>query len=443
MAKRTSVPRPARTILVGFLLALLIGTVLLMLPPSTVQEGGIDLLPALFTATSALCVTGLIIVDTSSYWTPFGQVVILALIQIGGFGVMSFATILGYGVTGRLSLGSRLTTAAEAHRPVGNIHTVLLGVLRTGLLIELVVFLALTARFVALGHGAGQSLWLGLFHAVSSFNNAGFALFPDNMMQFVGDWFIGVPLMAATVLGGLGFPVLHQLAKDFRWPRKWTMNTRLVLVGSAALLGLSSVFITAAEWTNPDTLGPLPVDEKILAGTFQAVQTRTAGFNSVDTGAMHDPTLFGMDLLMFIGGGPAGTAGGIKITTVLVLFFIAWSEIRGRTAVNVLGKRLSRSVHRQALTVLLLAFAVVFGATMLILAMSPYTLSDVLFEVVSAFGTVGLSTGITAGLDGGSQFVLIVLMVIGRLGPITVATALATPGRRRATELPKERPIIG
>jgi trk system potassium uptake protein len=436
-------PRPARTILIGFLLALLIGTALLMLPAATVREGSLALLPALFTATSALCVTGLVIVDTDTYWTPFGHVVIIALIQLGGFGVMGFATILGYSVSHRLSLGARVTTAVEAHGSFANVRDMLLRVMRMSLLVEGPVMVALTLRFLALGHGLGESVWFGLFHAVSAFNNAGFALFAGNMTPFVDDWFVGVPIMVAIVVGGLGFPVLHELAKEHRWPRRWTMNTRLVLLGTGALLVLSSVFVTAMEWDNPGTLGPLDPAGKVLAGTFQAVQTRTAGFNSVDIGALNDPTLFGMDLLMFIGGGPAGTAGGIKVTTVLVLFFIAWSELRGRTAVNVLGRRLSRSVHRQALTVLLLASALVVLATMIILVLSPHKLDTVLFEVVSAFGTVGLSTGITPSLDAGSQLVLITLMIVGRLGPITVATALAVPGNRRRTELPKERPIIG
>lgn len=437
------VPRPARTILIGFLLALLLGTGALMLPIATVEPGGIGLLPALFTATSALCVTGLTDVDVPTYWSSFGHTVIVLLIQVGGFGVMSFATILGFSVTKRVSLGRRITAAAEAKGPVGDLRHVLLRVLKTGLIVEAVVMLCISARLITLGYRPDRALWYGLFHAVSSFNNAGFSLFPGNMVSFVDDWFICVPIMAAIIIGGLGFPLIHQLLTNFRIPRKWTITTRMVLFGTAVLLVVSTLFITILEWNNPATLGRLPWHARILAGMFQAVQTRTAGFNSVDVGAMQDATLFGMDFMMFIGGGPAGTAGGIKITTVLVLLAILWSEIRGGNAVNIFGKRLARSVHRQAITVTILASALVAVSTLVLLLISPFSLDQTLFEAISAFGTVGLSTGITASLPGIGQLVLIALMIVGRLGPITVATALASPTVKRRYQLPEERPIIG
>jgi len=435
--------RPTRTILFGFLLALILGTGLLMLPISTQSPGGIPLLPALFTATSALCVTGLSDVDVPTYWTPFGHVVIMVLIQIGGFGVMSFATLLSLRVMGKVSLGSRITAATEAHGSVGGLRPLLRRVLVTGLMIEGIVMAMLTIRLLTLGYSVGDSLWYGLFHAVSSFNNAGFSLFPGNMTPFVGDWGICLPIMGAIIVGGLGFPVLHQLARVYRHPHQWSMHTRMVLFGTAVLLVLSSLYVTVLEWNNPKTLGELPWHSRILAGTFQAVQTRTAGFNSVDIGSLHDSTLFGMDMLMFIGGGPAGTAGGIKITTFFVLLFIAWAEIRGDSAVNIFGRRLSRSLHRQAITVALLASAVVGLATLALLVLSPFSLDQSLFEAISAFGTVGLSTGITAQLNPACQLVLIALMIVGRLGPITVATALAAPTTKRHYQLPKERPIIG
>ena len=443
MALGFKVPHPARTILCGFLLALILGTGALMLPISTRSPGGIPLLPALFTATSALCVTGLTDVDVPTYWTPFGHVVIMLLIQIGGFGVMSFATFLGLGVVKRVSLGSRITAATESHGSVGELRSLLPRVLKTSLLIEGTVMALLTVRLLTLHYTLPDALWFGLFHAVSSFNNAGFSLFAGNMVPYVDDWFICVPIMAAIILGGLGFPVLHQLATSYRYPRTWTMNTRMVLFGTSALLVVTSLYVTLLEWKNPDTLGALPWHARILAGMFQAVQTRTAGFNSVDIGALHDATLFGMDAMMFIGGGPAGTAGGIKITTFFVLLFIAWTEIRGENAVNIFGRRLSRALHRQAITVALLSSTVVALATLLLLILSPFSLDQTLFEAVSAFGTVGLSTGITASLGPACQLVLIALMIVGRLGPITVATALASPTLKRHYKLPKERPIIG
>lgn len=437
--------RPVQVIFLGFFGAGVVGTGLLMLPIAKVGPGGASFLDALFTATSALCVTGLVVVDTPTYWTGFGQAVILALIQVGGFGVMTFASVVGLAVLRRFSLRSRLVAAAEV-KSVGleGVGSLLRGVVLISLTIEVGAAVILTAQFaLAYGYGFGEALWLGVFHSVSSFNNAGFALYSDSMMRYVADPVICLTMSAAIILGGLGFPVIMQLRRHLRVVRLWSMHTRLVIWGTALLLVLGTVYITVLEWSNPATLGPLGWPEKLLAGFFQSVQTRTAGFNSVDTSSMYEVTWFGMDALMFIGGGPAGTAGGIKITTFGVLLFIIIAELRGDGVVNVFGKRLSRAVHRQAITVALLAVALVAGGTGLMMLLTEHALDQVLFEVVSAFGTVGLSTGITANIPPVGQLLLIVLMFIGRLGPITFASALALRERRLLYELPKERPIIG
>ncbi|WP_411720806.1 TrkH family potassium uptake protein [Mycetocola sp.] len=438
-------PHPAKTVLLGFAGAIAVGTGLLMLPISKAGPGGASLLEALFTATSSVCVTGLIVVDTPVYWTAFGHVVILAMIQIGGFGIMTFASVIGLAVIRKMSLRSRITAAAEVKSlGLDDVKGLILGVVRISLIVEGVVAALLTAQFM-LGYGEplGRALWLGIFHSVSSFNNAGFALFSDSLMSYATDPFICLPIAAAIILGGLGFPVIMQLRKHFRTPLKWSMNTRLVLWGTLILLVGGTVYITVLEWNNPNTLGPMNWPGKILAGFFQSVQTRTAGFNSVDTGAMYPESWLGMDVLMFIGGGPAGTAGGIKITTFAVLYFILLTEIRGQGAVNVFGKRLSRAVHRQAITVVLLAVAVVMGATVFLMLLTDIPLDKLQFEAISAFATVGMSTGITAALPPAGQVILILLMFIGRLGPITFASALALNERRVLYELPKERPIIG
>ena len=438
-------PHPAQAVLLGFAGAIAVGTGLLMLPISKSGPGGASFLEALFTATSSVCVTGLIVVDTPVYWTTFGHVVILAMIQIGGFGIMTFASVIGLAVIRRMSLRSRITAAAEV-KSIGldDVKGLILGVVQISLLVEGIVAVLLTAQFV-LGYGEppGRALWLGIFHSVSSFNNAGFALFSDSLISYAADPFICLPIAAAIILGGLGFPVIMQLRKHFRTPLKWSMNTRLVLWGTIILLVGGTVYITALEWNNPATLGPMEWPGKILTGFFQSVQTRTAGFNSVDTGAMYPESWLGMDVLMFIGGGPAGTAGGIKITTFAVLYFILLTEIRGEGAVNVFGKRLSRAVHRQAITVVLLAVAVVMGATVFLMLLTDVSLDKLLFEAISAFATVGMSTGITASLPPAGQVALILLMFIGRLGPITFASALALHERPVLYEYPKERPIIG
>lgn len=416
-----------------------------MLPMAKVGPGGAGFLEALFTATSAVCVTGLAVVDTATYWTPFGQVAILVMIQLGGFGIMSFASLLGVLMARRLGLKSRIQAAAETKSTgFGDVRSVLLGVLRITVATELVVALALTLRFAeGLGNPWGHSLWLGFFHSVSAFNNAGFALFTDNLMGFVGDPWICLPIAAAIIVGGLGFPVLFELGRHYRRPLHWTMNTKLVVTGTVALLAAGTAFICALEWSNPKTLGVLPAADKLLAGFFQSVMTRTAGFNSLDIGQMDPATWLGMDILMFIGGGPAGTAGGLKITTFAVLFFILLTEVQGGTAVNIFGKRLSRSVHRQAITIVLLAVALVIGSTMALMLMTDFGLDRLLFETISAFATVGLSTGITASLPPAGQLLLVFLMFIGRLGPVTLASALALRARPVMYEFPKERPLIG
>ena len=437
--------RPAQWTLAGFTLVIVVGTLLLLLPIARSGPGGATPMEAFFTAVSAACVTGHIIVDTPTHWTFFGQVVILALIQIGGFGVMTFASIVGVAVVRRLSLASRLRTAAETRSfGIEDVRALVVSLARITLVIEGAVALVLFLWFwLHYGRDPLEALWIGIFHGISSFNNAGFALFSNNMMSFVSDPVVSLTLCVSIILGGIGFPVIIQLKKHWRRPLLWNMNTRIVLWATPVLIVGGAVYITAIEWNNPGTLGSLDPGSKLLAGLFQSVQTRTAGFNSVDIGAMSDSTLLGMSALMFIGGGPAGTAGGIKVTTFAVLFFILLAEVRGEGVVNVFGKRLSRAVHRQAISVVLLATAVVVVSTVAIMLISGVRLSLVLFETVSAFATVGLSAGITADLPVAAQLILCFLMFVGRLGPITFATALALRERSVLYQLPKERRIIG
>jgi trk system potassium uptake protein TrkH len=437
--------RPARKVVAAFAGAILLGTGVLMLPVSARSGEMTGFFEAIFTATSAVCVTGLTVVDTATHWSVFGQIVIMVLIQLGGLGIMISAGMIGLLLARKMSVAGRLTAATEANAigyddVRGMIRSVVLG----SLMIEAITFALLFPRF-ALGYGYGiaEAAWYGLFHSVSSFNNAGFALFSDNLIGFAADPFICLPLCAAIILGGLGFPVLRQLQKEFPHPLRWTMNTRLVLSGSIVLLILGTVYITVLEWSNPRTLGAYDPMARILIGFFHSVQTRTAGFNSVDIGQMHDETWVGMDILMYIGGGPAGTAGGIKVTTFAVLLFILITELRGELSVHIYGKRLSRAVHRQAISVVLISIGAVMAGTIGLMLVTGYSFDTVLFEAVSAFGTVGLSTGITYGLPPAAQLILVLLMFIGRLGPLTIGSALALRDRRILYEFPKERPAIG
>ena len=437
--------RPGRVIATAFAGGVAVGTALLSLPMATTSGRSASFREALFPATSALCVTGHVIVDTPTFWSPFGLVVILALIQVGGFGVMSLATLLGLLVARRLGLRTRLTAVSESHSVgVGDVRRVLRGVALITLTCEASIAALLTARW-AVGYDVElpRALWYGTFHAVSAFNNAGFALFSDNLVQFVADPWICLPICAAIILGGLGFPVIMELRRRFRLPRSWTLNTVTVAVGTLVLLVGGTVVLTALEWSNPATLGGLAPGERVLAGFTAAVMPRTAGFNSIDVGAMHPASWLVTDILMFIGGGPAGTAGGLKLTTFAVLLFIVIAELRGDAAVNMFGKRLPRSTHREALTVALLAVALVVASTLAIMVLTGLDADRVAFEVISAFSTVGLSTGITASLPPTAQLILVALMFIGRLGPVALGSALALTRTTRLYELPKERPIIG
>lgn len=436
---------PAQQVVATFVVVAAIGTTLLILPITDGTERPITLLEAAFTAVSSLCVTGLTVVDTGTAWNGLGQVTILVLVQIGGLGVMLVASFIGLSLGRRISLrGQNLAGAENRTLSVSDVRRLSRGIIFTSLSIEAIVALVLTLRFM-IGYGMqlGDALWNGVFHAVSAFNNAGFSLFRDNMIGFATDPWINLALCSAIILGGLGYPVLFQLRREFKKPMHWTMNTRLVLFMTALLLTLGFLAFLIFEWTNSQTLGGYNLWERIIISFFQSVQARTAGFNSVDFGSVHDETLLTFDILMFIGGGPAGTAGGIKVTTFAVLLFILIAEFRGEGAVNIFGKRLSRSVHREAITIALVASAAVVGSTLFLLINSHLDLDVLLFEAISAFGTVGLSTGITADLPPASQVMLMILMFLGRLGPLTLGTALVLRRRRLLYELPKERPAIG
>ncbi|MGP3977720.1 TrkH family potassium uptake protein [Streptomyces sp. 8N114] len=443
---RPHVRHPAQMVVAGFAMAIGLGTGLLLLPVATAGTDSASLLEALFTSTSAVCVTGLVVVDTAGYWSGFGQTVILALIQVGGLGIMTFASWLVLLVSHRrMGLKARLTAATETRTlGLGDVRSVVVRVVKVSLLLEVVTAAILTVRLgVTYDEPWPRAVWLGVFHAISAFNNAGFSLYSDNLIGFVTDPWICLPVAGAVIAGGLGFPVLFELRRRFRRPRTWSLHTKIVLGASAICLVGGSAYVTAVEWCNPATLGPLDVPGKLLAGFFQGVMPRTAGFNSVDVAQLNPATWLGMDVLMFIGGASAGTAGGIKVTTFAVLFFVIYAEIRGESAVTIFRRRLHGDLQRQALTVVLLSVAAVAVSTLAFVVFTRYSLDQSLLEVTSAFATVGLSTGITTELPGGEQLLLTALMFIGRLGPVTIASALALRLRVRMYDLPEERPVIG
>ncbi len=442
-SRRYRFRHPAQVVVAAFGSAATIGTALLLLPVCRAGADGANLLTALFTATSAVCVTGLTVVDTETYWSTTGQAVILALIQVGGFGLMTLASLLALFVSRRLGLRTRLNAAAETKSVgLGDVRSVIRGVFAITVIVESLTALVLSARLVVEGQPVGRAVWLGGFHAVSAFNNAGFSLHHDSLTRYLTDGWILVPISVAVIVGGLGFPVILELSKRVR-PRRWSLHTKLTLTMTALLLVGGTVFVTFSEWDNNATIGTLDPAHKLLAGFFHAVQPRTAGFNAWDYADVTQETLLGTILLMFVGGGSASTAGGLKVTTFILLFFVIVAEVRGEPQVSAFDRRVEPRVIRQALTVALLGVAAVVGSTMLLTELTDFPIPQVMFEATSAFATVGLSTGLTPHMGTAGQLVLVVLMFVGRLGPITLVSALALRERTRRYSLPEGAPIIG
>ncbi|MEV8509947.1 potassium transporter TrkG [Actinoplanes sp. NPDC051475] len=431
---------------IAFLGAIAVGTALMMVPAARAEPGHAPFVTALFTATSAVCVTGLSVVDTPTYWSGFGLVLLTVLSQIGGFGIMTLATLLSLLVSRRLGLRSRLLAQAESAGLFGgNIGGVLIRVALLMFASEAAISVVLTLRFwLAYDYPFGRAAWEAVFHAVQAFNNAGFALYPDSLVRFVGDWWICVPLALGVLGGSIGFPVIFELAREWRTAGLWSTHTRLTVWGTLLLSLFGFLVFLTFEWSNPGTLGPLSTPAKVLAAFTQDVMTRSGGFNSINLGAMNTETIAVTNGMMFIGGGSASTAGGIKVTTFLLLAFVIWAEIRGEPDVVVRKRRIAEETQRQAITVALLGVALVGGGTLaLILFTDDVPFDRALFEVTSAFATVGLSTGITPELNSAAQMVLVVLMYVGRVGTIAVGTAIALNTRRRLYRYPEERPLVG
>ena len=443
--RHSTLLHPARIVPVAFLTAAAVGTVLLSLPVSTTGSQRSSLLAAAFTSMSAVSITGLASVDTATYWSPFGQAVILGLIQAGGFGIMTLATLLGLLVGGRLGLKSSLVAQAETRAlNLGDVRHVVRRVAVTMALFEATVAIVLTVRFrLRYEDTWADAAWHGVFYAVSAFNNGGFALHGDSLVGFVGDGWITLTVCAAVVIGGIGFPVLFELRRRWRRPRLWTVHTRLTVFGYAVLFVAGTLAFLALEWSNTRTLGPLSLGEKALAGITGGVMPRSGGLHNVDYGAVTAETLAVTYVLMFIGGGSAGTAGGIKVTTFFLLAFVIWSEVRGESDTNIAHRRIGGATLRQALSIALLGVAVIGVGTMVVLLLTDLPLHLVLFDTISAFATVGLSTGIVPELPAGAQVTLMVLMYVGRVGTVAVATALALKTRHRHYHLPEERPVVG
>ena len=442
--KPIAVRNPAQAVLAAFVGLSLLGTLLLRLPWALDEGVEMAWFDSLFWGTSASTITGLATVEISGF-SVFGELVILALMQIGGFGIMTIGSVLALVTSRRLGLRQRRLARTElgADVEMGEMRHLLLAIARFTIICEAALAVVLFAVFT-LRHdvGAGRAAYSAVFHAVSAWNNAGITLESDSLVRFGGDPLVLLPISAVFVLGGLGFPILVEFVRRVP-PRRWALNTRITLLATGALLVVGPLLVLVLEWSNDATLGPMGVPRKLLTAWFQGATPRTAGFHTLDVAAEREPTLNVQTALMFIGAGPASTSGGIKVTTFAVLGFAMWAEVRGDPDVNVFRRRLAPAAIRQAMTMALLAVGVVFAAGIVLESVSSYTFTHTLFESASAFGTTGLSTGVTAGVSRVGQCVLLVMMLAGRVGPMTFVTALAMRDTRRAYRFAEERPIIG
>ncbi|MEU5153985.1 potassium transporter TrkG [Glycomyces sp. NPDC021274] len=424
---------------------------LLALPIAQTEPGGTRFVDTLFTAASAISVTGLITVDTPTHWTGFGEAVILGCMQLGGLGIMTTAAFLGLLVSRRLRLRSKLMTQAELHPSIslGDVKSVLRFAVLFTLIVEVATAAVLALRLhVAYGFGPGAATWHGAFHSVAAFNNAGFALYSDSAIGFATDPWISLPLALGGVLGGLGIPVVYELSRRSlrKGPRAWSLHTKMTLAGTAVLLFGGWLVLLVLEWGNPGTFGQYPWQDRFLPAFFQSAVLRTSGFNSIDVGQLNDDSLLVSMALMFIGGGSASTAGGIKVTTFFLLMMVIWAEIRGERDASAFRRRLPTPVVREALTVALVYLALIVAAVLLMQRFEPdIMLAPIMFEVVSAAATVGQSTGITYDLGDPSKWLIIVVMYGGRIGPVLFATSLAmsTRKRKRLFRYPETRPLVG
>lgn len=431
---------PSQTIIAGFALIILAGAVLLSLPLAAEGGRATPFLTALFTATSATCVTGLVVVDTASYYSLFGEIVILVLIQIGGLGYMTIATLMAMAIGRRIGLRERLVLQeAQNLYTVGGIIRFTRNVAFITLTIEAIGAILLTLRW-APQFGLARGMYFGIFHSVSAFNNAGFDLMGAfrSLTGYVGDLTVNIVFMLLIIVGGLGFTVLHALAS----PKRLGLHAKIVLTTSAVLILLGTGMLLLLEFSNAATLGGLHGRERVLAALFQSVTPRTAGFNTIDMGKLRDPSLMLIIALMFIGASPGGTGGGIKTTTFVAPMAVILSMLRGRPDPELFRRRLPPVVIYKAVTIALVGVAFVVSAGTLLSFVEQVDFINALFEVVSGFGTVGLTTGLTPSLSSIGRIIVMITIFAGRVGLLTVAFALARqhPANFR---YPEERIYVG
>ena len=425
-------PSPPAVLVAGFAGLVALGTALLMLPISSEPGAMTNLVTALFTATSAVCVTGLVVVDTATHWSSFGEFVILALVQVGGFGFMTGSTLLLFLlVRRRTGLRDRiLVQASTGGIELGSVVAVVRRVAAFTLVAELTGAVVLTLAFLAHGRDLPEATWWGVFHSITAFNNAGFDLMGGfrSLAGFATNPIVLATLGVLVILGGLGFAIVGDAIGKRRWSR-FALETKVVLLTSVVLLIGGAVAVAVLEWANPATLGGIPEVHRPLNALFESATLRSAGFAVFDHGAFGVPMLFVAMALMFIGGASGSTAGGIKANTFSVLLIAIVSTVRGRPSAEAFGRRVPHEVIYRALSVALLSVAFVFIVSFGTVVLAGTEFVDTTFEAISAFGTVGLTTGITPGLPDPARLLVALAMFAGRLGPLTLVLALAARQR--------------
>lgn len=437
-----------RIIALGYLLVIIAGTGLLMLPVATRQGNETDFLTALFTATSATCVTGLVVVDTYTHWSGFGHIIILLMIQVGGLGFMTMGVLFAMFLKKRITLRTRgLLQESMNGMQMGGIIRLVRMVLRGTFIIELTGAVLLAIRFIPV-FGWGKGILYGVFHSISAFCNAGFDLMGEysgqysSLVEFHGDILVNVVIMALIVIGGIGFFVWKDIRENKHHMKKYRLHTKMALFMTAILLIGGTVLFYLFE--NNNLLAGMNEKDKILAAAFSSVTARTAGFNTIDTGGLtHASKLLTM-VLMFLGGSPGSTAGGIKTVTTLVLIAYVWSNLRASKGVNVFNRRLDDDVIRKASNVVVISLLMAVSASILICYLQPdLVVEDILFEVYSAIGTVGMSTGVTRDLNLVSRIIIVLLMYCGRIGSMSFALSFTERKKVAPVQLPTEKIMIG
>ncbi|MFC0270876.1 TrkH family potassium uptake protein [Metabacillus herbersteinensis] len=428
---------PSQLLVIVFAVSISIGTVLLKLPFSTYQ--GISWVDALFIATSAMTVTGLVTVDPSLTFTIAGQTIIALLIQVGGLGIMSFAVLIFMALGKKIGIKERLLMQQALNQTsIGGVIRLVKYLIIFSFTIELIAMIFLAFRWVP-QFGLGQGLFYSFFHSISAFNNAGFALWPDGLMQFVGDPTINIVISSLFIIGGIGFTVLVDIWNK-RNLKKLSLHTKLMLVGTLIINVVAMLFLFTVEYSN--AFADFSLGEKLWASYFQAVSPRTAGFNTVDMTTLSETTLFFMVILMFIGAGSGSTGGGIKLTTAIIILLATVTFLRGKSEIKVARRSISASYISKVLAITIISMVFVFGAILLLTLTEDASFIAIVFEVVSAFGTVGLSTGLTFTLTSFGKQIIIFMMILGKLGPLTLVFSLANPAKEKI-KYPNEDILTG